>query len=303
MLTLIIAYYLFLQNSIRHNLSIKKNLFQKVYVDPPRRGSGAFWTLLTEGVEEVERCMKLLTTLRPPIIDPSSIYLTQGSSSSQVVRSRGQFIPSCSESSCTQQVEVKTDSGIEENKENLLTNIGPEEGHPLQLVHPLEHNYTYPRAYPPSIQPYNPSTESNLIAGQVHVLHNDAANSSLLDLSFLTPLKDDYPLQNVDLNSISFSPLFSYLTPKDPNHGTPIKLQPGMSPLSTPLKPFGHISVENDSGVFLSPGGLKFSTPIKDLNDFLHGYTPRHDNGHYHHLDSSVPLGTDDLKVTLDGSL
>lgn len=264
-------------------------MFQKVYIDPPRRGNGAYWTLMPEGTEEVERCMKLLTTLRPPVIDPSSIYLAQGSSSSQVImRARGKFVPSCPELVHKQLHQVKT----EEDKENIPKVVEPPP--PVRLMHPLEQTM-YPQAYPPSIQPYNPSSSSTNKPTCSTQLNTSGSN--VFDLSFFTPLKDDSLLQSMaDLNSISLSPLFTYLTPKTTGvSATPNKLMyyQGPSPLSTPLKPFNHF-IENDSGVFMSPG-VKFNTPIKDLSDLLHTCTP------VKHL-QSTPIKITDLR-SIGGSL
>jgi hypothetical protein len=251
------------KNSIRHNLSIKKNMFQKVYIDPPRRGNGAYWTLLSEGLEEVERCMKLLTTLRPPVIDPLSSYLTQGPYSNQVVRSRGKFVPSCP-SELSYEVQIETPE-----KENTPKIADSSLGITTRLIHPLEQHHSYQQVYPPSIQPYDPSggvKNENQIAQQC-----DNKNNSLFDLSFNTPLKDDSLLQNTsDFQSISLSPFLNYLTPKPTTlFQTPNKLVHShyQSPLSTPLKPFNHI-FDSDSGIYLSPA-IKFSTPVKDFNNLV----------------------------------
>ena len=264
-------------------------MFQKVFIDPPRRGNGAYWTLLPEGTEEVERCMKLLKTLRPPVIDPSSVYLMQGSSSFQVMRTRGKFVPSCpDEFSSEELVKIKSEA----EKENVPKSIDPP---PARLVHPLE-QAIYPQAYPPSIQPYNPSDAgfSNKPSSSQSI-----SSSNVFDLSFFTPLKDDSLLQNVtDLNGISLSPLFTYLTPKATGASqTPNKPMYQGSPLSTPLKPFNHF-LENDSGVFMSPG-LKFNTPVKDLNDFLHTCTPIKQSVGYF---QSTPIKLTDLR-SIGGSL
>ena len=70
-------------------------MFQKVYLDPPRRGNGAYWTLLPEGQEEVQRCIKLFSTLQPPVIDElaSAQFPVPSSSSTHTVRSRGLYPP------------------------------------------------------------------------------------------------------------------------------------------------------------------------------------------------------------------
>ena len=79
------------KNSIRHNLSIRKNMFMKVYQYPPRRGNGSYWTLLPDGEEELKRAVPLFSTFRPPVIDSECIY-SRGEST-HTVKSRGQFVP------------------------------------------------------------------------------------------------------------------------------------------------------------------------------------------------------------------
>ena len=79
------------QNSIRHNLSIRKNMFMKVYQYPPRRGNGSYWTLLSDGEDELKRAIPLFSTLLPPVIDQSCVY--NRTPSTHVVKSRGQFVP------------------------------------------------------------------------------------------------------------------------------------------------------------------------------------------------------------------
>jgi hypothetical protein len=79
------------KNSIRHNLSIRKNMFTKVHQYPPRRGNGSYWTLLSDGEDELARAHPLFTTLLPPIIDPDSVYCR--TPLTHTVKSRGQFMP------------------------------------------------------------------------------------------------------------------------------------------------------------------------------------------------------------------
>ena len=79
------------QNSIRHNLSIRKNMFTKVHQYPPRRGNGSYWALLSDGEDELARAHPLFTTLLPPVIDPDSVYCR--TPLTHIVKSRGQFMP------------------------------------------------------------------------------------------------------------------------------------------------------------------------------------------------------------------
>lgn len=81
-----------LKNSIRHNLSIRKNMFMKVYQYPPRRGNGSYWTLLSDGEEELKRAVPLFSTFRPPVIDSDCIY-SRGAATTHTVKSKGQYIP------------------------------------------------------------------------------------------------------------------------------------------------------------------------------------------------------------------
>ena len=79
------------QNSIRHNLSIRKNMFMKVYQFPPRRGNGSYWTLLPDGEEELKNAYPLFSTLLPPVIDENSAYCRIPAT--HTVKSKGQFVP------------------------------------------------------------------------------------------------------------------------------------------------------------------------------------------------------------------
>ncbi len=63
----------------------------KVYQYPPRRGNGSYWTLLTDGEDELKRAIPLFSTFQPPLIDPESAY--NRTPSTHTVRSRGQFVP------------------------------------------------------------------------------------------------------------------------------------------------------------------------------------------------------------------
>ena len=252
-----------LQNSIRHNLSIKKSMFQKVYLDPPRRGNGAYWTLLPEGQEEVQRCIKLFATLRPPVIDEFAYSLpTSSSSSTHTVRSKGQFVPARLSS---HSVEVKASGDSKSGHEKRLSDSTSYTG--------LEHNLSkenYQFSHPPSIQPYNSSSllpSDPLPSSSYH----DTSSTTLLDSSFLTPLKEPSSyMQEVDINTISLSPLFNFIPPSTdarqhphtaPYYGT----HPSAATSFISLTPSKQTSLhEGDSGTF-SPLGLKFCTPVKDL--------------------------------------
>ena len=272
-----------LQNSIRHNLSIKKNLFHKVYIEPPRRGNGAYWTLLNEGIDEVERCMKLFTTLRPPIIDKSSVYYTDSNPQQQVVRSRGQFIPAVNHKDRSPNMFIKEeieDDEDDDDCEQILRNechlatelpIMPVHSSHHHLRHPLEFSQEYPRAYPPSILPFNGPARSMATLNSCNIHTNEHSNNSFPDLSFLTPLKSDF-----FNDGILLSPLSNHgMTPQTKrfahHHGAS---RQSYSPLCTPHKPLLQPEPGSDSGVF-SPSNLQFYTPIKDIGELLQLNTPR----------------------------
>ena len=258
-----------------------------MYVDPPRRGNGAYWTLLAEGIDEVERCMKLFTTLRPPIIDKSSIYYTGENSSQQVVRSRGQFIPALN--SEIHSIDIETEQEFEGMEELKQDKLSPTEdvsnelpvlaAQSVNLKHPLEYYQEYPRAYPPSIQPFNgPTATSALSIGTCNHMHlNEHSNSSFPDLSFLTPMKSDLFSGVPDGILLSPLPSHSAITPQNKKYVGHMQntLAPhnSFSPLSTPLKPLTQ-ETGSDSGVF-SPSNLHFYTPIKDIGELLQLNTPR----------------------------
>ena len=256
--------------------------------------------------------MKLFLTLRPPIIDETSAYFNQAPSvSPQIVRSRGQFMPAECEPACDIEVKTEEEESIKEDEEEK-NGHSPDENACIRpyiscscsLVHPLEYGHEYPHhAYPPSIQPYNPCLPQAVkptLAKQpprppVEVAQNnndgnDTLNSSLLDLSFLTPLKEsDNILNSLDLNSLS--PYMGYPTNPAPSQvfqNTPDK--PPLSPLHTPIKLLGQI---NDSGIFPSPNNLKFSTPMQDLSEILqlNGFTPSKENFTPFHYDPSYHHG------------
>jgi len=63
----------------------------KVYQYPPRRGNGSYWTLLSDGEEELKKAIPLFATLQPPVIDTNSAYHREPST--HTVKSKGRFIP------------------------------------------------------------------------------------------------------------------------------------------------------------------------------------------------------------------
>lgn len=243
--------------------------------------------------------MKLLTTLRPPVIDPSSIYFNEGSTLSQTIRSRGKFIPmhgtiqETSPTYCNSVQQVEDHQSSSNEKENIY-HVATAHTH---LVHPLEQHHTsagivFPPACPPSIQPFLPP---NVVTDSNKPSSHDTSSNSLFDLSCLTPLKADDSLVNLnDLNNISLSPYLSYITKSQPPPSqAPLSRTPntytGLSPLCTPSKPFGTV-VENDSGVYFSPG-VKFSTPVKDIHDMLPGCTPnKREACGYYECSTPTPL-------------
>ena len=261
-------------------MSIKKNLFQKVYIDPPRRGNGAYWTLLNEGIDEVERCMKLFTTLRPPIIDKSSIYNADSNPQQQVVRSRGQFIPAIKYKDHSPGIVIKEESEDDDDDscERIIHNeclatelpiLPVQSSHNLR--HPLEYCQEYSRAYPPSIQPFNGPARSMTTLSSCNLHINEHSNSSFPDLSFLTPLKSDF-----FNDGILLSPYSNHtMTPQNKrfSHHQGASRQ-SYSPLDTPHKPLLQPEQGSDSGVF-SPSNLQFYTPLKDIGDILQLNTPR----------------------------
>ncbi len=66
-------------------------MFMKVYQYPPRRGNGSYWTLLSDGEEELKKAVPLFATLQPPVIDSNSAYHRQPST--HTVKSKGKFVP------------------------------------------------------------------------------------------------------------------------------------------------------------------------------------------------------------------
>ena len=66
-------------------------MFMKVYQYPPRRGNGSYWTLLSDGEEELKKAVPLFATLQPPVIDPNCAYHKQPST--HTVKSKGKYVP------------------------------------------------------------------------------------------------------------------------------------------------------------------------------------------------------------------
>ena len=66
-------------------------MFMKVYQYPPRRGNGSYWTLLSDGEEELKKAVPLFATLQPPVIDANCAYHREPST--YTVKSKGRFIP------------------------------------------------------------------------------------------------------------------------------------------------------------------------------------------------------------------
>lgn len=66
-------------------------MFMKVYQYPPRRGNGSYWTLLSDGEEELKKAVPLFATLQPPVIDTNCAYHKEPST--HTVKSKGKFVP------------------------------------------------------------------------------------------------------------------------------------------------------------------------------------------------------------------
>ena len=66
-------------------------MFMKVYQYPPRRGNGSYWTLLSDGEEELKKAVPLFATLQPPVIDSNCAYHKEPST--HTVKSKGKFVP------------------------------------------------------------------------------------------------------------------------------------------------------------------------------------------------------------------
>lgn len=250
--------------------------------------------------------MKLFTTLRPPVIDKSSMYYMDNSPSQQVVRSRGQFsIPSMDDD---EEDTLLDDCGPFKVKEEViddeeedgddhmfhgktLTNELPilPAAHSTTaklLRHPLEYSQDYytTKAYPPSIQPFNGPVRAVSAASTSGLHSNDHSNSSFPDLSFLTPMKTDLLNSENSLTTVSPS-----MTPSQNNKRSYYHVPGGppnqsYSPLCTPLKPLLTEAGVGDSGVF-SPSNFQFCTPIKDIGELLQ-ITTSHDTDLYNQFES-----------------
>ncbi len=66
-------------------------MFMKVYQYPPRRGNGSYWTLLSDGEEELKKAVPLFATLQPPVIDTNCAYHREPST--HTVKSKGRYVP------------------------------------------------------------------------------------------------------------------------------------------------------------------------------------------------------------------
>ena len=295
----------------------------KVYQYPPRRGNGSYWTLLSDGEEELKRAIPLFTTLQPPFIDESSVY--NRVSTTHTVKSKGQFVPvlpTCmasnlpyfaTESStpafCSEEVEVST----EHNSQPLHAARGVKRKNTQRLSTPkhlLDHSYAKPVSVqseaslmeecvsdstdPESSFEFLPTPKRKKMSGiSVHkplherqlksVAHlpqlltstakrgrssNSNADSkeqdvnlSLLDSSFLSPMKNI--LRDVDIDALSLSPLLNFVTPKRGSTPPNLALPSSFSPLKNLAAP-----PDIDSGVFspLKLSGIKFSTPIGSMS-------------------------------------
>ena len=144
-------------------------MFMKVYQYPPRRGNGSYWTLLSDGEEELKRAIPLFSTFRPPVIDSESVY-SRGVST-HTVKSKGQFVPLLPRSnlSSTNQAYFSVDGTLStgariQSEEEITTEVVLDSAHlesegtgvqgdvhqsSKQLpVHILEHSYAKPSQIP-----------------------------------------------------------------------------------------------------------------------------------------------------------
>ena len=314
-------------------------MFMKVYQCPPRRGNGSYWTLLSDGEEELKRAIPLFTTLQPPFIDESSIY--NRVPTTHTVKSKGQFVPvlpttsklpyfameSSTPAICSEDVEVEVST--EHNSQPLHTARGVKRKNTQRLSTPkhlLDHSYAKSALLqseassmeecvsdgtdPESSFEFQPTPKRQMSGISVHrplherylksvahppklltstAKHDKSSNPnadskeqdinlSLLDSSLLSPMKNI--LRDVNIDTLSLSPLLKFVTPK--RGSTPPNLA-----LSSPFSPLKNLAAppDIDSGV-LSPlklSGLKFSTPngnMSPLADLLPPTafsTPSHD--------------------------
>jgi len=299
-------------------------MFMKVYQNPPRRGNGSYWTLLSDGEEELKRAIPLFTTLQPPIIDENSIY--NRIPTTHTVKSKGQFVPVLPSTGTSNLPYFATETSslspavqsedVEASTEHDFQHLvrGVKRTHTQVLTTPkhlVDHSYAKPMSPQPETQsvqcvsdgsdpessfeaPPTPKRKKNSSISVHRPLHewhskrvmqpqlltstakqekssnsNDSTPNSkeqesslgLLNSSFLTPVKNLLP--DVEIDSLSLSPLFNFVTPRRGN--TP----PNMN-LSSPFSPLKHSVAppDVDSGVFspLKFGTLKFSTPIGNMS-------------------------------------
>ena len=299
-------------------------MFMKVYQCPPRRGNGSYWTLLSDGDDELKRAIPLFSTLQPPIIDENSVY--NRVPSTHIVKSKGQYVPVLPS---TESSNFQPYFAIE----TTVCTMGGEPGDCLELPvvdlhlkgftrkgmrctsrhstpqHLLDHSYalvegqlsessdhettfdapTPKRKQTLGVSVHKPQHEHSPIPNLEVIADAKDVNSrpnvvstppstnqqkddslGLLDSSFLTPVKNLLP--EIDIGTVSLSPLYNFVTPKHGN--TPV---PPSFP--SPFTPFGGLKssslTEVDSGIFSTSiplDSLKFSTPVKNsssMSDFL----------------------------------
>ena len=317
------------QNSIRHNLSIRKGMFTKVHQYPPRRGNGSYWTLLPEGEEELKRAIPLFSTLQPPVIDEQSVY--NHMPSTYKLKSKGQFVPvvpnSCSpvkpyfavgthpwsQSSSEHDYHHSdtTDQDISDcctfddsrlllckRPHHLTSDSSPcssDERSPAPKRRKRQHSLDL--GPPPSTSRHThvqkkpvPGVASHDLRGSSHDLRGSSHDLSL-DLLNTSFLSPvkDF-FADVDLDPIALSPLFNIVSPKRAtSYHTPLASFP--LPSFTPLKP--HPPTEGDSGVFspLRLEGLMFSTPLRS-SDIMCDLPTALSTPHHDDIFSIRPLGT-----------
>lgn len=303
------------KNSIRHNLSIRKNMFMKVFQYPPRRGNGSYWTLLSDGEEELKRAVPLFSTLLPPVIDGGSVYSRQPST--HTVKIKGQFVPVLpntntagqpyfARSLCTKVSKfVEVESESTEQTASGVECSAPSSSEAQGSTHMLEHSYSKQSESDDKQASEDDQDSSDCNASEessCDVISNtpkrrkvaamrfsqapkdrifrpsfitstakrgDSApkqlvaeeqDLSLLDVSFLTPLKNIIP--DIDIENFTFSPLLNFVTPR---RGSSPASHPHTS-LPSPFTPLTNtLPSEVDSGIVTPLKHnirLKFSTPL-----------------------------------------
>ncbi len=304
-------------------------MFMKVYQYPPRRGNGSYWTLLSDGEEELKRAIPLFSTLLPPVIDDTSIY--NRVPATHTVKSKGQYVPvlpnldgAVSQPYFAIETTVNTvevpqsldysfpsvgaHSEVATRKKATLSRHstprhlldhsyakqacerGEEEdsGH---LSESSDHESTFDAPTPkrnrcsstsvhrplheqsptPSHDPEGATTQAG--GGRIVCTPPSADpqkdNSlNLLDSSFLTPVKNLVP--DIEMSTISLSPLYNFITPGCGNTPFPTSLPSPFTPLESLRVGSGLPDV--DIGVFSTPlktDPLRFSTPFSPLRDLL----------------------------------